>query len=139
MNTKRYSELKKLKTFEERFEYLKLNGTVGEDTFGYDRYLNQAFYKSRVWREDIRPHIIARDMGCDLGIEGREINGPIYIHHINPINIEDLIAASDMLTIEENLICCSFNTHNAIHYGDADLLITEPITRSKNDTCPWKR
>lgn len=132
-----YSELIKLKTFEERFDYLKLKGIVGKDTFGFDRYINQELYKSMEWMS-LRDKIIIRDNGCDLGIEDRIIYGKIIIHHINPLRKEDIINRSQYLLNPEYLICVSMNTHNAIHYGDKNLLITSPIERTKNDTCPWK-
>lgn len=138
-NIKTYSELILIPTFIERFLYLKLNGTVGEDTFGFERYLNQKFYQTTEWKH-FRDQIIVRDFGCDLGLEGYEIYGPIYIHHINPISVDDLhLRRTDVLLNPENVICVSFQTHNAIHYGDESLLITAPIERSMNDTCPWRR
>lgn len=133
-----YSELIKLPTFEERFEYLRLDGIVGEDTFGFDRYLNQAFYRSQRWKS-IRDKVIIRDNGCDLGMEGYDIYSKIIIHHINPIRVKDIELESDYLLNPEFLICTTHNTHNAIHYGDANLLITAPVERTKNDTCPWRR
>ena len=137
-NIKTYSELVLLPTFEERFEYLKLNGAVGEETFGFDRYLNQAFYSSIEWKK-FRRDMIVRDMGCDLGIEDREIRGTIILHHLNPISVEDIVNKNiSVLLNPENVICVSSNTHLAIHYGDSNLLITAPIERSKNDTCPWR-
>lgn len=137
-NSKRYSELNQLKTFEERFDYLKLKGSVGQDTFGYDRYLNQEFYKSKEWR-DLRNYIIARDGGCDLGIKDRPITGPIYIHHINPLAKEDILSSSDALLDPNNLICVSMSTHNAIHYSDDSILKrNEIVERKPNDMCPWK-
>jgi hypothetical protein len=139
MIIKSYSELITLPTFEERYEYLRLDGKVGEATFGYDRWLNQMFYNSREWR-DFRRDIIVRDLGCDLGIEDLEIQGTIIVHHINPIPkyaIEKQIMR--ILMDPENVICTSFNTHNAIHYGDSSLLITAPIERTLNDTCPWRQ
>lgn len=139
MIIKTYSELITLPTFEERYEYLKLGGKVGEETFGYDRWLNQMFYNSREWK-DFRRDIIVRDMGCDLGISDREIQGLVIVHHINPIPkyaIEKRML--DVLMNPENAICVSHNTHNAIHYGDVGLLITEPIDRKQNDTCPWRQ
>lgn len=133
-----YSELIKLPTFEERYEYLKLGGTVGEDTFGFDRYLNQAFYKSKEWL-DIRNYVITRDNGCDLGTPGRDIyDNKILIHHMNPITKEDIINRSDFLLNPEYLITTIKNTHDAIHYGDSELLYKDPIVRSENDTCPWR-
>lgn len=133
-----YSELKQLKTFEERYEYLKLDGQVGSDTFGFDRYLNQVFYKSPEWRS-VRNEVIVRDNGCDLGIEGREIHTKILVHHMNPISKEDILQRSDILLNPEYLITTVKRTHDAIHYGDADTLIKDPIERSSNDTCPWRK
>ena len=133
-----YSELCQLSTFEDRFDYLRLNGSVGKDTFGFDRYLNQQFYRSREWKR-IRDRVILRDNGCDLGVEGYEIRGRILIHHINPISVEDIQTMSDLLMNPEYLICASHRTHNAIHYGDESLIITAPIERTQNDTCPWRR
>ena len=137
INVRTYSDLILLPTFEERFEYLKLGGLVGKDTFGYDRYLNQIFYNSYEWRR-LRDQIIIRDNGCDLGINGREITGKIYIHHLNPLRKDDIISRSDYLKNPEFLICTSFETHNAIHYGDIRLLPRDPIERKQNDTCPWR-
>ena len=138
MIIKLYSELIKIPTYKERFEYLKLDGIVGKDTFGYDRYLNQAFYNSPEWRR-FRRDMIIRDNGCDLACEGYEIRGKIILHHINPITQDDLISRRrDVLFDPENIICVSHNTHNAIHYGDVNLLITGPIERTANDTCPWR-
>lgn len=139
MSIRTYSELSKLATFKERFNYLSLNGQVGKDTFGFDRIFNQKFYTSKEWRH-IRDLVIVRDNGCDLGIEGYDIVGQnLIIHHINPISLEDIESKSDILLNPEYLITTTHNTHNAIHYGDDKLLITGPIQRSKNDTCPWKR
>lgn len=132
-----YSELITLPTFMERYKYLRIGGTVGADTFGFNRYLNQAFYKSEEWKS-IRRHVIIRDCGCDLGIEGREIHERILIHHINPISEEDILDRSDYLLNPEYLISTSHRTHNAIHYGDDSILIDVPLERRKNDTCPWK-
>jgi hypothetical protein len=134
---KTYSELSRLATFEERFEYLRLDGAVGESTFGFDRYLNQVFYRSQRWKS-IRDYVIIRDNGCDLGVEGYEIHGRILIHHMNPITIEDIEKESDYLINPEFLITTVHNTHNAIHYGDDSLIIKAPIIRTKNDTCPWR-
>ena len=133
-----YSELMRLPTFEERFRYLKLDGLVGKDTFGFDRYLNQEFYRSKEWKE-IRDFVIVRDNGCDLGMDGYEIVGRIYIHHMNPITVNDIVHSSDFLLNPDYLICVSHNTHNAVHYGNEDLLVAAPVERRKNDTCPWKR
>lgn len=135
---KTYSELIKLPTFIERYRYLRLTGRVGEDTFGFDRYLNQNFYRSIEWKR-VRDQVIVRDNGCDLGIEDRPIAGKILIHHMNPITDKDILNLTDILLNPEYLICVSHITHNAIHYGDENLLITEPIVRTKYDTCPWKR
>lgn len=137
MSIKTYSELIALPTFEERYEYLRLNGRVGEDTFGFDRYLNQNFYRSAEWRRT-RDRVIVRDNGCDLAIDDRIIYGKILIHHMNPITDKDLFNLSDILLDPEYLICVSHNTHNAIHYGDGERLVKDPIVRTKNDTCPWK-
>lgn len=138
MNIRTYSELITLPTFEERYRYLRLGGRVGEETFGFDRYLNQIFYKSKEWLS-VRDYVIIRDMGRDLGIEGREIHGKILVHHMNPIRVEDIVNRSDYLLNPEYLISTVKNTHDAIHYGDEGLLITVPRERSKYDTCPWKR
>lgn len=137
MNIKTYSELSELKTFDERFRYLCLNGKVGKDTFGFDRYLNQRFYKSREWKS-VRDKVIVRDNGCDLGVDGYDIYGKILIHHMNPIMLEDFQASSDFLLNPEYLICVTHRTHNAIHYGDENLLDSAPVERHRNDTCPWK-
>ena len=133
-----YSELSKLKTFEDRFQYLRLDGIVGEETFGFDRYLNQILYQSDEWKRR-RRDIIIRDNGCDLGFEGFEVHGRILIHHINPITVDDIVNRNPKVFDPENLILTSHNTHQAIHYGNEDLLIRAPIERSKNDTCPWRR
>ena len=132
-----YSELIHIPTFEERFEYLKLSGAVGKETFGFDRYLNQVFYRSKEWKR-VRDLVIVRDNGCDLGIEDREICGRIYIHHMNPISLSDIERKSESILNPEYLICVTHNTHNAIHYGDSSLLVTTPIERTPNDTCPWR-
>ena len=135
--SRNYTELSKLNTFKKRFDYLKLNGSVGQQTFGFDRLFNQRFYKSREWRE-VRDLVIVRDNGCDLGLEDFPIMGLIYIHHMNPFTMEDLERNVSILLNPEYLICVSFDTHNAIHYGDKSKLITLPKERSMNDTCPWK-
>ena len=132
-----YDELCQLPTFEERYEYLKISGRIGEETFGSDRYLNQAFYTSDEWKEVSRL-VILRDNGCDLGIPGREIKGPIYVHHMNPIRVEDILRHSSILLRPEFLICVSKRTHEAIHYGDASLLQTDYKERKPFDTCPWR-
>jgi len=138
MTLRTYSELITLPTFEERFEYLKLNGKVGNDTFGFDRYLNQVFYRSKEWKR-VRNQVILRDNGCDLAIDDRQIFDRIYIHHMNPLLPDDIVNRSSYLLNPEYLICVSFDTHNAIHYGDASLLPkTQVIERSPNDTAPWR-
>lgn len=137
-NIRTYSELITLPTFIERFRYLKLNGSVGMDTFGHDRYLNQILYHSEEWRR-FRREVILRDNGCDLGCEDYEIHGRVLIHHINPITVEDVIRRDPCIFDFENVISTSHNTHNAIHYGDESLLMTEPIVRTPYDTCPWRR
>ena len=133
-----YSELIKLKTFEERYKYLQLGGSVGKDTFGFDRYINQRFYRSQEWKS-VRNQVIVRDNGCDLGVEGYEIHGRIYIHHMNPILLKDIEDCTEFLLNPEYLITTTHRTHNAIHYGDESLLILDPVVRTANDTCPWKR
>lgn len=132
-----YRELSRLKTFDERFEYLKIGGLVGESTFGFERYLNQTIYNSSKWRR-LRNQIIIRDNGCDLSVEGYEIQGIIIVHHMNPISVDDLKDFSDDVFNPEYLICVSLTTHNAIHYGDKSLIPQEPIERRPGDTCPWK-
>ena len=137
MSIRTYSELITIQTFEERFEYLQLKGSVGKDTFGYDRYLNQVLYRSPEWKR-LRNQIIIRDGGCDLACDGYDIYDKVLIHHLNPITVEDVLTRSRKVFDPDNLVCVSHNTHNAIHYGDVDLLVTGPITRTKNDTCPWR-
>ena len=137
MSIRTYSELITIPTFEERFEYLQLKGSVGKDTFGYDRYLNQVLYRSPEWKR-LRNQIIIRDDGCDLACDGYDIYDKVLIHHLNPITVEDVLARSRKVFDPDNLVCVSHNTHNAIHYGDVDLLVTGPIIRTKNDTCPWR-
>ena len=136
MSIRRYSELITLPTFEERFEYLRLDRIVGQDTFGFDRYLNQVFYKSKKWLS-VRDFVIVRDNGCDLGVDGHEIYGRIIVHHMNPLTPIDIENETEFLLDPEFLISTIHNTHNAIHYGDSNLLIKEPMTRTKNDTSPW--
>lgn len=132
-----YSELIQFPTLAERYAYLKLDGQVGEETFGFDRYLNQIFYKSKEW-QTIRRNIIVRDNGCDLGLAGYEIGGRIFIHHMNPISKRDILERSDFLLNPEYLICAAKRTHDAIHYGDEFLLPAKLIERRPNDTCPWR-
>lgn len=137
---KTYTELLTLPTFEERFRYLKLDGAVGDITFGHTRFLNQALYNSWEWKR-IRREVIIRDNGCDLAIADRLINGPDYplIHHINPITIDDILERRSIVFDLENLITTTYKTHNAIHYGDeSQTIIVQPIIRRPGDTCPWK-
>ena len=133
-----YSELMVLPSFKERFEYLKLSGKVGEATFGFDRWINQLFYRREEYRR-VRARVIARDLGCDLACRGREISGAVFVHHMNPITVNDITERSKIALDPEFLICTSFDTHNAIHYGDAGLLAMEPTERTSGDTCPWRR
>ena len=139
MNIRTYSELIALPTFEERYNYLKLDGKVGEETFGSDRWLNQLFYKKDPDWLAIRDKIIIRDNGCDLAVLGRDIYSRILIHHMNPITKDDILCRSEFLLNPEYLICTTKNTHDAIHYGDESLLVKDPVKRYKNDTCHWKR
>lgn len=132
-----YSKLISIPTFEDRFKYLQLSGIIGEQTFGWDRYFNQFFYRSPRWRK-IRDQIIIRDNGCDMAMEGYDIFGKVIIHHMNPLSIKDIESESEFLLDPEYLICVSHNTHNAIHYGDENLLPIIPKERTPNDTCPWK-
>lgn len=136
MKVRCYTDLRLLSTFDERYEYLKLGGEVGKDTFGFDRWINQRFYKSPEWKQ-IRRDVIIRDEGRDLGVEGYELQNGIYVHHMNPMLPKDIVNAEDWILNPEFLICVSFNTHNAIHYGDKSLL-PKIIERRPNDTCPWK-
>lgn len=138
MSIKTYSELITIPTFEERYEYLRLQGRVGEETFGFDRWLNQVFYRTKEWKT-VRDKVIVRDCGCDLAMLDREIQGRILVHHMNPILTRDIVNRTEFLLNPEYLICTSKNTHDAIHYGDSELLITMPIERTRNDTCPWRR
>lgn len=135
-----YSELITLPTFEARYEYLRLGGKVGAETFGFDRYLNQIFYKSDEWLS-VRDKVILRDMGCDLGIKDRQIPDgiKILVHHMNPITADDILSRSEFLLNPEYLITTIKNTHDAIHYGDPSMLIAEPVARHRHDTCPWKK
>lgn len=133
-----YSELIALPSFEERFKYLMLGGRVGKDTFGFDRFLNQIFYKTAEWLS-VRDQVIIRDNGCDLGVEGHEIYSKVLIHHMNPLDKDDILLKRDCVLDPEYLICVSLKTHNAIHYGNEKLLGEFPVERRPNDTCPWKR
>lgn len=135
---KSYSEMIQFDAFLDRFRYLVLNGQVGDMTFGGRRYLNQAFYTSPEWKRTRRRAII-RDNGCDLGVEGYDIHGPIYVHHINPITMEDIEERSPKLFDMDNLICVSYTTHEAITYGSEDILPKDPVIRRPNDTCPWRK
>lgn len=137
LNKKCYSELKRLETFEERFEYLKTSGVVGQSTFGYDRYLNQVLYKSAKWRK-VRNQVIIRDNGCDLGMEDYPIFDKVIVHHMNPITIEDVEDDNEDIYNPDYLICVSELTHNAIHYGNSNTLPKLPTERTPGDTCPWK-
>lgn len=137
MAIRRYSELKRFKTFDERFEYLRIGGIVGESVFSFDRYLNQALYTSKRWRL-LRNEIIIRDNACDLGIEGYDILDKIIIHHMNPITRDQIREPDESMFDPEYLICVSNQTHQAIHYGDSSLLPRGPVVRRPNDTCPWK-
>lgn len=134
-----YSELITIPTYEERYRYLRLEGKVGEETFGFDRYINQYLYQRNERWKAVRREVIIRDNGCDLGIDGYDIYGPITIHHINPVSLEDILNDRSWIFDPEYLISTSHNTHMAIHYGDENLLITAPIERRANDTCPWRR
>lgn len=136
MMIKSYRELRFLTTFEERFEYLKLGGVVGNSTFGFDRYVNQGLYHSNEWRHT-RRRVLLRDGGCDLGISNRDIHGRLLVHHIMPITLEDIESGADCIFDPDNLITTTIDTHNAIHYGDVSLLPRLPVARTKNDTCLW--
>lgn len=137
MSIRSYSDLVKIDDFIGRYRYLRLGGRVGSDTFGYERYLNQFFYRSKEWKS-VRDFVIVRDEACDLGIKGRELESKIYIHHMNPISVKDLEERRDILLNPEYLITVSFDTHQAIHYGDENLLHKDPVVRTKFDTCPWR-
>ena len=136
MIIRRYSQMAQMETFEERFEYLKLGGVVGEATFGFDRHINQKFYRSTEWKT-ARRDVIVRDGGCDLGIPGREINGELLVHHINPLSLDDIVHAEEWILDPEFLVCTTKDTHNAIHYGDASLLPREFVPRAPGDTKLW--
>lgn len=138
MKNKSYSELIRLPTYLERFRYLQINGAVGAETFGYDRYLNQILYRTGEWKR-FRRDIILRDNGCDLACEDYEIFGRILVHHINPITVDDVLKRDPKIFDPNNVITTTLDTHNAIHYGDERLLVMDPIVRTKNDTCPWRK
>jgi hypothetical protein len=133
-----YSELFRMETFEERYRYLALNGVVGGATFGFDRYMNQQFYRSTQWRQ-LRDWVGIRDKGCDLGVEGHEIHERLYIHHMNPMRAKELIEANDDILDPEFLITTTHRTHNAIHYGDESLLAQPFVERTPGDTRLWTR
>lgn len=133
----RYRDLRSLATIQERYDYLRLGGSVGASTFGFDRYLNQAFYKSKEWQQ-ARREVILRDKACDLGIDGYEIVKGLVVHHMNPITVDDILDRKEEIFNPEFLICVSDRTHKAIHYGDAGLLPKEPVQRRAGDTCPWR-
>ena len=138
MKNKSYSELIRLPTYLERFRYLQINGAVGAETFGYDRYLNQILYRTGEWKR-FRRDIILRDNGCDLACDDYEIFGRILVHHINPITVDDVLNRDPKIFDPNNVITTTLDTHNAIHYGDERLLVMDPIIRTKNDTCPWRK
>lgn len=133
-----YSELIQLESFIDRFRYLKLEGVVGEETFGCERFLNQALYRCPEWKS-VRRKVILRDHGCDLGVDGYEIQGKILVHHMNPITIDDIRNRNPLIFDLENLITISHNTHNAVTYGSEEILVSDPIIRTPNDMCPWKK
>jgi hypothetical protein len=133
---KSYSELRRLETFEERYAYLKLDGSVGVATFGFDRYLNQDFYRSRLWKI-ARNDVIARDYGCDLGVRDHEIHDKVYVHHMNPMTVKDITHSNLDIINPEFLICVTLTTHNAIHYGDERLLRKKHVDRQPGDTKLW--
>lgn len=136
MRSRRYSELRRLETFEERFEYLSLVGQVGEPTFGYARWVNQRFYTSPQWRQ-VRDYVIVRDNGCDLGVPGHELHSGLLVHHLNPMTVRDIEEGRDWILDPEYLITTSKRTHNAIHYGDASLLPQPVAARQPGDTKLW--
>ena len=138
MKNKSYSELIRLPTYLDRFRYLQINGAVGAETFGYDRYLNQILYRTGEWKR-FRRDIILRDNGCDLACDDYEIFGRILVHHINPITVDDVLNRDPKIFDPNNVITTTLDTHNAIHYGDERLLVMDPIVRTKNDTCPWRK
>lgn len=137
MSIRTYSELITIPSFIERYRYLKLGGSVGKETFGFDRYLNQTLYRSPEWKR-FRRDMILRDNGMDLACDEYEIIGKVLVHHIDPLTIQDVIRRDPKIFDSENVVCVSMNTHNAIHYGDESLLMIEPVVRTKNDTCPWR-
>lgn len=136
MRVRTWSELQRIQSFEERYEYLRLRGSVGHTTFGYDRHINQQFYTSRQWRQ-VRQHVIARDLGCDLGVEGFDIHDKIIIHHMNPMTVEHVVHGEEHILDPEFLITTTHRTHNAIHYGDEQLLPRQLVVRQPGDTRLW--
>lgn len=136
MRNRRYSELRCLETFDERFDYLRLGGSVGRSTFGFDRHLNQVFYTSREWR-DIRQHVVIRDNGCDLGVEGYDIHTGLLVHHMNPMSADDILHREDWILDPEYLIATTHNTHNAIHYGTEGYDPNRVPMRTRGDTTLW--
>jgi len=133
---RRYSRLRRLETFEERFNYLRLQGSVGRESFGFDRHVNQAFYRSKEWK-DIRHHVIARDLGCDLGVEGYEIHGELFVHHMNPMDLDAIRHGHPSILDPEYLITTTHRTHNAIHYGDENQIPRQLVPRRSGDTTLW--
>lgn len=131
-----YRELSRLRSFEDRFHYLELKGSVGEATFGFDRWINQRFYRSRQWKL-VRSQVIVRDNGCDLGVPGYEIHSGLLVHHMNPLSLDDIKHGEEWIMDPDFLITTSLQTHNAIHYGDESLLPRGPITRERGDTTLW--
>lgn len=139
MGVKRYKELLRISSYDERLKYLKLNGVVGYETFGGNRYVNQILYRSVLWKKT-RREVIMRDNGCDLAHEDYPLRERIYIHHLNPITLDDVLENRSSVYDLDNLVCVSFSTHNAIHYGgDLNIFTSQVVERKRNDTCPWKR
>lgn len=132
-----YSELRRFDTLEDRFEYLKLGGTVGRSTFGFDRHIGQSFYKSFQW-QNVREQVIVRDNGCDLGIPGYEIHKELLVHHVNPLLVHDIVDSEEWILDPEFLITTTQSTHNAIHYGDRSLLVLPVVERTAGDTRLWR-
>lgn len=133
-----YKELVSINNYLDRYKYLKLGGAVGQETFGFERYLNQKFYRTDEWRK-VRDYVIVRDNGCDMAFDGREIHSRILIHHLNPVMPSDILERQSWILDPEFLVCVCKQTHDAIHYGDESLLLLDPVIRTKNDTCPWRK
>lgn len=133
-----YKELVSIKNYLDRYKYLRLGGAVGQETFGFERYLNQKFYRTDEWRK-VRDYVIVRDNGCDMAFDGREIHSRILIHHLNPVMPNDILERESWILDPEFLVCVCKQTHDAIHYGDESLLLLDPVIRTKNDTCPWRK